>query len=148
MYSQRLFASWGDMDFNAHMRNTAYLDKAADVRMRFFAEHDFPMSEFVRQGLGPVVMKDEIEYMREFHLLEEVEVSLCLAGMSDDGSRMFIRNEFFREGKLAARVTSTVGWLDRKQRRLICPPGPLLAALQALDKSDDFAVLPSSANSQ
>ncbi len=148
MYSQRLFASWGDMDFNAHMRNTAYLDKAADVRMMFFAEHGFPMSEFVRQGLGPVVMKDELEYMRECHLLDEIEVTLVLAGMSDDGSRMYIRNEYFRQGKLAARVTSTVGWLDLKQRCLICPPGPLLAALQALDKSDDFAVLPSSANTR
>jgi acyl-CoA thioester hydrolase len=145
MYRQRLFASWGDMDFNSHMRNTAYLDKVADVRLMFFAEHGFPTREFARQGLGPVVMKDEIEYMREVHLHDEVEVTLSLAGMSDDGSRMLLRNEFFRDGRLAARVTSTAGWLDLKERCLICPPAPLLAALQAIDRSDDFAVLPSSA---
>jgi acyl-CoA thioester hydrolase len=29
MYVKTLFAGWGDMDFNAHMRNTAYLDKSA-----------------------------------------------------------------------------------------------------------------------
>ena len=23
MYSRKMFAGWGDMDFNAHMRNTA-----------------------------------------------------------------------------------------------------------------------------
>jgi acyl-CoA thioester hydrolase len=39
MYERTLFASWGDMDFNGHMRNTAYLDKAADVRLMFFAAH-------------------------------------------------------------------------------------------------------------
>lgn len=27
MYEQTLHAGWGDMDFNAHMRNTAFLDK-------------------------------------------------------------------------------------------------------------------------
>lgn len=72
MYEQMLFASWGDMDFNGHMRNTAYLDKAADVRLMFFAAHGFPMAEFVRLRLGPVVMKDEVEYFREVQLLDEV----------------------------------------------------------------------------
>ncbi|WP_229422843.1 thioesterase family protein [Telluria aromaticivorans] len=33
MGEQTLIAGWGNMDFNAHMRNTAYLDKSADVRM-------------------------------------------------------------------------------------------------------------------
>lgn len=38
MYSKTLFAGWGDMDSNSHMKNTAFLDKSADVRMMFFAE--------------------------------------------------------------------------------------------------------------
>jgi len=33
MYSKPFIAGWGDMDSNGHMRNTAYLDRAADVRM-------------------------------------------------------------------------------------------------------------------
>ena len=80
MFERRLVAGWGDMDFNSHMRNTAYLDKAADVRMMFFAEHGFPMSEFARLRLGPVIMKDEIEYYREVNLLDEVRVTLAIAG--------------------------------------------------------------------
>ena len=35
MYEKTLIAGWGDMDFNSHMRNTAYLDKSADVRMMY-----------------------------------------------------------------------------------------------------------------
>ena len=35
MFEKKLYASWGDMDFNSHMSNTAYLDKAGDVRMMF-----------------------------------------------------------------------------------------------------------------
>lgn len=58
MYAKTLFAGWGDMDFNAHMKNTAFLDKSADVRMMFFAENGFSVEEFSRLRIGPVVMKD------------------------------------------------------------------------------------------
>lgn len=141
MYTQTLYASWADMDFNSHMRNTAYLDKAADIRMMFFSENGFPVNEFLRQGFGPAVMKDEIEYFREFHLLDEVEGNFFLAGSSDDGSRVRIVNEFYRKGSLAARVTSVSGWLDLQQRKLICPPPLLLAAIQKLERADDFETL-------
>lgn len=142
VYEKQLIAGWGDMDFNSHMRNTAYLDKSADVRMMYFAERGFPMSGFVRLRLGPVVMKDELEYFREFGLLEEVRVSLSLAGLSEDGSRMKMRNDFFRKEKLGARVTTTAGWLDLEARKLVRPPEALLQALRDLARSDDFAALP------
>ncbi|KHK55843.1 thioesterase [Ralstonia sp. A12] len=144
MFEQELFAGWGDMDFNSHMKNTAYLDKSADVRMLYFAEQGFPMAEFMRLRIGPVVMKDEIEYFRELHLLDRMTVRLTLAGLSDDGSRMVLRNDFLRDGKLVARVTSTAGWLDLARRKLTCPPEPLLRALQAISHADDFVTLPSS----
>jgi acyl-CoA thioester hydrolase len=144
MFEKILVAGWGDMDFNSHMRNTAYLDKSADVRMMYFASCGFPMSEFLRLKLGPVVRKDEIEYFRECHLLEELTVSMALSGLSDDGGRMVIRNDFVARGKLAARVNSAVGWLDLTARKLVCPPDGLLNALRALEHTEDFAVLPNS----
>lgn len=144
MYERTLMAGWGDMDFNSHMRNTAYLDKSADLRMMYFADRGFPMSEFMRLKIGPVVMKDEVEYFREFHLLDSVRVTMMLSGLSEDGSRMKLRNDFYREDVLAARVTSTAGWLDLAQRKLVWPPEALLQALRDADRSDDFQVLPNS----
>ena len=145
MYSKTLFAGWGDMDFNSHMKNTAFLDKSADVRMMFFAENGFPMGEFSRLKLGPVVMKDEVEYQKEVGLLQEVRVTLAMAGLSPDGSRFVLRNEIFcKGGKLCARVTSAGGWLDLAARRLVAPPDALLAALKSLPTTADFTVLPSS----
>jgi acyl-CoA thioester hydrolase len=133
------------MDFNSHMKNTAYLDKAADVRMMFFAENGFPVQEFSRLKLGPVIMKDEVEYRTEIGLLQEITVTLALAGLSGDGSRFLLRNEILHpDGKLCARVTSAGGWLDLGARKLVVPPPALLAAMNSLDKTDDFAVLPSS----
>ena len=144
MYTKTLVAGWGEMDFNAHMRNTAYLDKSADVRMMYFAEHGFPMSEFVRLRLGPVVMKDEIEYFREVRLLDEMQVTLSIAGLSEDASRMMLRNEFFRDGVLYARVTSTAGWFDLANRKLTVPPSGLAEPLKATPRTADFRVLPGS----
>ena len=93
MYSKILIAGWADMDFNSHMRNTAFLDKSADVRMMYFSENGFPTREFTRLRLGPVVMKDEVEYRKEVSLLQEITVTLAIAGHSGDGSRFLLRNE-------------------------------------------------------
>ncbi len=145
MYQKILQAGWGDMDLNGHMGNTAYLNKAGDVRMMFFAEHGFPVSEFARLRIGPVIQKEELEYFREVNLLEEITVTFEGAGLSEDGSRFIVRNEFFRaDGKLIARVTSTGGWLDLSARKLISPPAGLLNAMKELSSTSDFQQLPSS----
>jgi acyl-CoA thioester hydrolase len=147
MFEKHMLATWGDMDFNAHMRNTAYLDKSADVRLMFFAEHGMPIEEFSRLRIGPVVRKDEVEYLKEVRLLERLRVTLLTAGLSDDGSRFLIRNEFWRaDDTLAARVTSAGGWLDLSARKLVVPPDLLQAALRAIPRADDFHVLPSLRN--
>lgn len=145
MYEKTLYAGWGDMDFNSHMRNTAFLDKSADLRMMFFADHGFPMAEFLRLRIGPVILRDEIDYFKEIALLQEIRVTISLAGLSEDGSRFKIRNNFFRpDGKLCASVTSTGGWLDQSLRKLVAPPEVLLRALQTLSRENGFEDLPSS----
>ncbi len=143
IYQKAFHAGWGDMDFNSHMRNTAYLDKSGDTRMMFFSEHGFPMSEFARLKLGPVIIKDEIEYLREVNLLDELKVTLAVAGLSEDGSRWLMRNEFFRpDSKPAARVSSLGGWLDLSARRLVAAPAKLLEALKRLPQTSDFQQMP------
>ena len=75
MYKKTLYAGWADMDFNSHMKNTAYLDKTADVRQMFLMENGFPVEEFVRLRIGPVVMKDEVEYFKEVGLQQQFTVN-------------------------------------------------------------------------
>lgn len=148
MYKKSMMAGWSDMDFNSHMKNTAYLDKSSDCRMMYFADSGYPMSEFSRIRLGPVVKQDSIEYFSEINLLEEFNVTLSLAGLSEDGSRFLLRNDFYRNnGKLAARVKSFGGWLDLSKRKLVIPSHALKEALNKLDKTEDFHVMTSSINS-
>src|SRR5262245_9643991 len=130
MYTKTLYAAWADIDANGHMRNTGYLDKASDVRQMFLNEHGFPVSAFVSLRFSPVVMRDEIEYYREIGLLQEITITSALAGISPDGSRFRLRHDYFRpDGTPSARVTSTMGWLNRVERKLMVPPPALMSAV-------------------
>src|SRR5690242_16119988 len=94
MFEKTLYARWGDMDFNGHMKNTAYLDASADVRMMFFSENGFSMREFEARRIGPVITRDDLEYFRELRLLEPFRVTLQSSGLSEDGVRFRLVNEF------------------------------------------------------
>ena len=141
-------AGWADMDANAHMANTAYLSKCVDARMEFFRQCGFPLTEFAKRQIGPVVRRDEIEYFREIALMESITITLALAGMAPDGTRFRLVNEIRTgDGKLAARVKSEGGWLDLAARKLIVPPPELQAALDVMPRTADFETLPSSVRS-
>jgi acyl-CoA thioester hydrolase len=143
--SFKFTASWGDMDWNSHMSNTAYLNKAVDARVAFFKANGLPLEEMKRLRVGWVVMRDEVDYRREVMWTEEISINVVLAGLAPDGSRFKIRNEFFRaDGQLAARVTSTGGFLDLDARKLVPPPTIVLATYQLIPKTEDFEELPSS----
>lgn len=144
MFEHRVKASWGLMDFNGHLGNTAYLDLAADTRMLYFAANGFPPHEFARLRMGPVVRRDEVDYHREIHLLEDVRIDVSIAALAPDASRFRIRNRISRaDGVLAARVTSAGGWLDLAARKLVVPPDALREAMASLPRDEDFEVLPS-----
>ena len=144
-YKKFFHVRWDDADVNGHMRNSAYLDLATDIRMLYFRDNAFTARDFERLRVGPVVMKEEIEYFREMKLMDPLEVTHQIAGMAVDGSRFKIRNCFYQQdGVLSVRITSTAGWLDLDLRRLRVPPEPLFTALSNTPRTEDFIELPSS----
>ncbi len=145
IFEKTFHVGWANVDFNGHLGNTSFMDLAVDVRMFFFAENGFPIQEFQRQRFGPVILKDEIEYYKEMYLLDKIRITFQGAGLSEDASRFKIRNEFFREdGKLAARLNTTGGWLSFEKRKLIVPPKELADAMKSLARTDDFEFFESS----
>lgn len=144
-YRRSFTVRWGEVDTLGHMGNVAYLDKCVDVRFGYFASQGVKAGELLAGGVGPVVRRDEVDYFRELKFQERYDVDLCLAGISPDGSRFRLRNVFYRaDGKRAARVVSSGGWLDLAQRRLVAAPEPILRALLALPRTEDYADLESS----
>ncbi|MFF0634735.1 acyl-CoA thioesterase [Nocardia sp. NPDC004151] len=135
---------WSDMDQNGHMRTNAYLAAAENSRMQYFTGSGFSAAEFARRGLGPVIQTDQLHYRAELRLLDPAELTLELAGLAPDGARFVLRNTFTRaDGRVAATVTSTGGWLDLTRRRLTTPPEDLFQLLRALARTEDFADLTS-----
>ncbi len=132
-------ARWADMDFNGHMRNTAYLDYAADTRMLFFKANGFRMSDFARLKIGPVVFTDTISYRRELTMYQEFTVTLELKGLSPDGARFCFENRFADpDGKTIATVRSDACWFDLEKRKVTPPPETIPAIMNSLRKTDDF----------
>jgi len=141
----KTFARWSDMDQNAHLANSAFLDIAVDARMSWFRDCGFEPGEFARRKIGPVVRRDEIEYFREVRMLDPLSVTLELAGMAQNGSRFRLANDFLNDaGQLCARLRTEGGWLDLATRRLAIPPPDLMAAMDRLARTSDFEVLPPS----
>ena len=142
-FEQMLIVGWRDLDANAHMANTAYLDKSVDVRIAYMSSCGITMAELRRRQVGPFAMKDELEYRREFGLQDTVRATLEVAGLADDGSRWRLRNAFFRGDDLAAEVRTLGAWVDLTQRKLIAPEADLRDVWRSLGRTDDFEVLPS-----
>ncbi|MEM7596429.1 MAG: thioesterase family protein [Pseudomonadota bacterium] len=135
--------TWADLDGNNHMRNTGYLDYAAQTRMIFFASHGFTPDAFTAHNVGPVALEDTVSYLRELRLLDVFRVSFALAGMSENGAKFMLENQIKREdGKLCATVRTRGIWMDLRARKAVAPPEALFQAMQTLTKTKDFDNLP------
>jgi acyl-CoA thioester hydrolase len=142
IYRKRFEPRWSDIDMNRHMRNTAYTEYAIDLRVSFLREHGFPIDELGRSGLGPVLVREEIRYLREIRTGEAFEVDFRVAGLSHDGSRWRIEHRFERgDGTRAALLRIEGVWLDLATRRPAPPPPGLLEAFRRADRTDDFEEL-------
>jgi acyl-CoA thioester hydrolase len=141
-YSRELALRWSDADANGHVRHTVYAELAVEARMAFLREAGFGWDRLEASGIGPVLLREELEYRRELRIDEVVRVDLRVAGSSPDGGRWRFRHEITKaDGELAAIVTVTGGWIDLRTRRLTHPPPELLAHMAAAPRTDDFEVM-------
>jgi acyl-CoA thioester hydrolase len=139
---RRFTVRWSDVDANGHMRNTAYSEYGADVRIALFQEAGFTWKRFEEAGLGPVLLREEIDYLREAGLGEEVRVTLEAAGLSPDGARWKVRHRLYNAaGEEMARVTALGGFIDLAARKLVAPPAELAAGLLRVPRAADFEEL-------
>ncbi len=142
VYTQTFTIRWSECDANGHLRNTAYSEYGIETRLGFLAGLGWPYARFVEHGIGPVILREEIDYLRELHLGQTVEVSLRALGGSPDGARFKLVHGLVAEGETAARIVLGGGGLDLRRRRLAAPPAELHQAMQTLDRIEPFEELP------
>jgi acyl-CoA thioester hydrolase len=142
-FTRSFIVRWSDCDANGHLRNTCYSEYSIEVRMAYLAQHGFGLAEFRRFGVGPVLLREEIDYLRECHMGEEVTVDFTVLGLSPDESRFKIVHEVLKPGgKRAARLVVHGGWLDMTTRRLTPPPPELKVIWDQIERVEPFEVLP------
>ncbi len=142
-FTRHFTVRWSDCDANGHLRNTCYSEYAVEVRMAFLAQHGFGLPEFRAHGVGPVLLREEIDYLRECHMGEEVSVDFTVLGCSPDDARFKVAHQVAKPGgKTAARLVVHGGWLDLATRRLRPPPPELKAVWDRIERVEPFEVLP------
>lgn len=142
-YTRISIVRWSDADVNGHMRNTSYSEYATDVRMSYLADRGWSHAHFEEARVGPALLREELDYLRELRLGDTVEVDLTCTGLSADGSRFKLAHDFWRPGgKKVARVAVTGGWLDLDARRLAVPPDELREIFAGMPRGEGFEELP------
>ena len=123
MFEVAFEVGWFDCDANRHLKNTAFLEYAIEARFRYFHENGFPASAFAKHQIGPVVVKDEITYKRELHLLDRFKVQFLSAGINESGTRNLVVNRIIRpDGELAAEVRSMIVCVRSCRAQSACSP--------------------------
>ena len=142
LISHRFQVAWGDLDANRHMRNTRYLDYAAQCRFLYFASKDFGPAKFEAHGIGPVVLTETMSYRKELQFLEEFEVHLFCGGRNETESKYLFVNRFVGcDERHHGELRTTFMWFDLKARKLTRAPDDLMAVMKAVPCTEDFKIL-------
>jgi acyl-CoA thioester hydrolase len=142
-YAKTFTVRWAECDANGHVRNTAYSEYAVDVRLDYCTEHGFGFDRMREAGIGPIIVREEIDYLRELRMGESVRVDLALLGLSPECARFRFAHEFAKEdGTLCARIVLDGGWLDLRSRKLAAPPDRLAELLRAMPRGEAYSELP------
>jgi acyl-CoA thioester hydrolase len=142
-YSQPYVIRWSDLDANAHVRYSAYIDAAGDVRYSFFTEHGYPPEKFAELGVGPVYTSLRAEFLREVRLGESVTITFALAGLSSNGARWRVHHDVLKaNGKKAVSMSLEGAIIDLATRRAVLPTGELAGIFGRIPRLKEFEVLP------
>lgn len=142
-FSRDYQVEWQEIDFNGHMRNTAYFERASHLRVCFLSEYGFSAERFAELRIGPVVFQDQMKYFKESKLMDHYRVDLQVCALTKDARRFSLLNRFFNEqDELLAQLQSDGAWLDLRSRKTCVPPEALAGAMKAMPRAENFAWIP------
>lgn len=144
MFTRSYDVIWADLDANAHMRHTAYMDYAAQARVAWLLEMGFSIERLAQLGVGPILFRETTDYLRELRSGDRIAVGLELVGLSANRKHWRFRQPISRVGtqeggELSAVVVVQGAWLDLRARRVAPPPAELLDAVERWPRAADFS---------
>ncbi len=139
-YRREFQVRWADLDPNGHLRHSAYMDYAAQARVGFLNECGFTLERFQKMRLGPVLFREDTQYLREVRANERISVTTELSGLSANEKHWRMRHCIFKADNSLACVIDVQGtWLDLATRKTVPAPAELQAALHKMPHAQDYA---------
>lgn len=117
---------WSDVDSNNHIRHSVYLDLCASARMEWLDSCGFTAQRLSCEGVGPILFREEVFYLKELRLGEKVQVQLKISNMSESGHKFSLEHHLLNgKNEPVARLLIDGAWFDLKTRRVSSPPEAL-----------------------
>jgi len=130
---------WSQIDANQHMRHSAYADVCAQARLNMLQSIGLKSTTLFEYKIGPVLFREELKYLREIALGDNVEVVCEVLNSRPDGSRWTIRHEIYRgDGIKAAIVIADGSWIDMEKRKLAVLPTAISDMFAHAPKAHDY----------
>ncbi|OAH09419.1 acyl-CoA thioesterase [Streptomyces jeddahensis] len=127
-FSVRVVVRGYETDTQGHLNQSVYLQYAEHARWSLLQHAGIRQSDMLEKGVGPATLETTIRYLRELRAGDEVDVSCAFLW----GKGKILRVEQTirtTDGTTAAEVTSVVGLLDLRERRLVRDPREYFRAL-------------------
>lgn len=130
---------WAQIDANRHLRHSAYADFCAQARSNMLLKSGISLDLIAEQGIGPVLFREELVYLREIKLNEYIKVSVAMTRFNTKNARFSFRHDIYREDSTKCAVVTVDGaWIDINKRKLVSLPDNWLQIIDKLPKSADF----------
>ncbi len=130
---------WAQIDANRHLRHSAYADLCAQARSNMLRDMGLSLDKIAEMNIGPILFREELVYLREIHLNDEVKVTVVMTKYNTVNSRFSFRHEIYRsDGIKSAVVTVDGAWMDIEKRKLTALPTEWQSIVSHLPKSEDF----------
>ncbi|WP_312697470.1 MULTISPECIES: acyl-CoA thioesterase [Sphingobacterium] len=135
---------WSQIDANVHLRHSAYADFCAQARSNMLNKLGLSLEEFNKRKIGPILFREELNYLREIGLDERVKVSVVITKFNTVNSRFSFRHEIFKENGVKAAVVLVDGaWMNIRERKLTNIPEEWMEIIGKIPKSEDYTEIDS-----
>jgi acyl-CoA thioester hydrolase len=142
-FQQTITVRWADLDPNAHVRHSVYYDYGGLARVAYLQKQGVGIGWLARNGIGPVLFREEAKFYRELKFGDQLVVDVKLSGVSADHRKWSLRHRILRGDELCATIDMDGAWLDLHTRRIAPPPRELVEKFEALERTEDFRMIAS-----
>jgi acyl-CoA thioester hydrolase len=141
VFTMPIALRWADLDPNGHVRHSVYYDWGAMSRIAFLSSKGVGLDWMVKNGVGPVLFREEARFTREIRLGDEMRIDVRLSASSANGRKWQMRHRILKGDDLAATIEVDGAWLDLKARKIVAPPADMVRAFDGFARTEDFTNL-------